>query len=155
MIEVHTQIERAFRLAAAPDAAWALLQDVPRWGALFPRVASVEPYPAAGPDAFLWRMDPLGPPGVQVRTVYACRYRRQPGPALEWTPVEGVGNAQFDGAVRLAACPGGTAGTLRLAAALDIPAPRFARAVVEPAVALEMGRMTDTFLARLDRALGG
>ena len=111
--------------------------------------------PTPAPDAFLWQMDPLGPPGVQVRTVYACRYRRQPGPALAWTPVEGVGNARFGGAVRLAARDGGTAGTLRLEAALEVPAPRFARAVVEPAVALEMGRMTDTFLVRLDRALGG
>lgn len=155
MIEVQTRVERAFRLAASPDAAGAFLADVPRWGALFPRVASVEPLPDAGPDAFLWRLDPLGPPGVEVRTVYACRYRWGPGHDLAWTPVEGVGNARFEGGVRLADGAPGTAGALRLEATLDVPAPRFVRAVVEAAVNVEMGRMTDTFLDRLDDALRG
>lgn len=155
MVAARVRVERAFRLAASPDAAWALLADVPRWGALFPRVASVEPFPAAGPDVYRWTMEPMGPPGVQVRTEYACRYLRQPNArVLTWTPVEGVGNARFEGAVRLAPrSDGGSDGALRLAATLQIPAPRFAQAIVEPAVSLEMGRMTDRFLARLDRAL--
>jgi hypothetical protein len=120
-------------------------------------VASIAPHPESGPDAYLWRMEPMGPPGVQVRTVYACRYHRQPAArALDWAPVEGVGNARFEGGVELApAADGGSDGTLRLDATLEIPAPRFAQAIVEPAVALEMGRMTDTFLRRLSEALAG
>lgn len=156
MVAARVEVERTFRLAAAPDAAWALLADVPRWGALFPRVAAVGPFPAAGPDAYRWTMEPMGPPGVQVRTEYACRYSRQPDAGvLTWAPVEGVGNARFEGAARVGpGADGGTDGALRLLATLQIPAPRFARGVVEPAVALEMGRMTDRFLARLDEALG-
>lgn len=155
MVTVQAHVERAFRLPAAPAAAWALLADVPRWGALFPRVAAVEPLPAAGPDVYRWTMEPMGPPGAAVRTVYACRYRRQPeAHALTWEPVDGLGNARFEGGVRLAAAAdGGTSGTLRLGAALQIPAPRFARPVVEPAVNLEIGRMTDQFLDRLRQAL--
>ena len=164
MIEVAVRVERAFRLAAPPAEAWALLRDVPRWGALFPGVASVEPYAAppdtadgrGGADAFVWTMEPMGPPGGRVTTVYACRYRADDDARrLTWTPVEGVGNARFSGAAALRDDAGGAAGTLRLEAALQVPAPRFARAVVEPAVAFEMGRMTDGFLDRLGAALGG
>ncbi len=153
MVEATARIDRTFRLVAPPGAAWALLADVPRWGHLFPHVTAVEPFSEAGPDAYRWTLAPLGPPGARVGTVYACRYRRQPDAhLLTWMPVEGVGNARFAGAVRLEPDGGGTAGTLRLVATLQIPAPAFFHAVVEPAVTLEMGRMTDTFLGRLDEA---
>ena len=165
MIEVPVRVERAFALAAPPEAAWAWLRDVPRWGALFPGVASVRPYdapPATGAEngatslgAFVWQMEPMGPPGGRVTTVYACRYLADDdGLALAWRPVEGVGNARFAGGAALRPAPGGAAGTLRLEAALQVPAPRFVRAVVEPAVAAEMGRMTNEFLRRLGRAVG-
>ncbi|MDT0632392.1 SRPBCC family protein [Rubrivirga sp. S365] len=163
MIEVSVQVERAFHLPAPPAAAWAWLRDVPRWGALFPGVASVEPYEggaaeggAESADAFVWTMEPMGPPGARVTTVYACRYHADDGAyALSWTPIDGVGNARFAGGVALRDAPGGAAGTLRLEATLEVPAPRFARGVVEPAVAFEMGRMTDGFLDRLGGAVAG
>ena len=159
MVRARSQVRRDFRLGAPVDAAWALLADVPRWGALFPQVVSVEPFrPSgglAGADAaFVWQMAPMGPPGGRVETVYACRYHADPAHhTLAWTPVEGVGTAQFEGACALAAQGDATAGTLRLDATLEIPAPSFVGAVVRPAVAAEMGRMTDTFLDRLRRAL--
>ena len=164
MIEVPVRIERAFRLPAPPAEAWVWLRDVPRWGALFPGVAAVEPFAAppeaappaggGGAGAFLWTMEPMGPPGGRVTTVYACRYRADDvARTLAWTPVEGVGNARFAGSADLRGGTGGAAGTLRLEATLQIPAPRFARAVVEPAVAFEMGRMTDGFLDRLAEAV--
>ena len=156
MIRTTARVRRDFRLAAPVEAAWTLLSDVPRWGALFPHVETVEPLADGGRQpAFVWRMAPLGPPGGRVRTVYACRYAADPEThTLTWTPVEGVGNARFDGACALRADGAATAGALRLDATLEIPAPSFVRAVVEPAVAVEMGRMTDTFLERLGRALG-
>lgn len=161
MVRATSHIQRRFRLSASVEAAWALLADVPRWGVLFPHVEAVEPLGglrqpgASDGETFLWRMAPLGPPGGRVETVYACRYAAEPARhALSWVPVEDVGNARFAGACTLAADGDATTGTLRLDATLEIPAPSFVRAVVEPAVAMEMGRMTDTFLDRLDRALG-
>ena len=157
MVHARSRIDRRFRLGASVEAAWALLRDVPRWGALFPGVASVGPFDAGGQpgESFVWRMAPMGPPGGRVETVYACRYAADPeAHTLTWTPVEDVGNARFAGSCALWADGAATAGRLQLDATLQIPAPSFVRALVEPAVALEMGRMTDTFLGRLDRALG-
>lgn len=155
MVHAHTQIDRAFRLPAPVEAAWALLADVPRWGVLFPQVVSVEPFEHAGhPAAFVWRMAPMGPPGGRVETVYACQYHAQPdAQTLTWTPITDVGTAQFAGWCALRADGAATAGTLHLDATLEIPAPSFVRAIVQPAVALEMGRMTDTFIDRLGQAL--
>ena len=155
MVEAAARISRTFRLAAAPDEVWALLADVPQWGRLYPGVASIVPFPEAGADAYLWTMEPLGPPGGRVRTVYACRYHRQPAErTLTWTPVPGVGTAQFEGEARLEPHGAGTRGTLRLNAVLQIPAPRFMRGVVRPAVAAEMERRTDEFLERLGAVAG-
>ncbi len=155
MIAVTAPVARSFRLAAPVDAAWALLHDVPRWGRLFPHVEAVEPLPDEA-GAFLWRMSPLGPPGGRVRIVYACRYvADEAARTMTWTPVEGVGNARFDGACAIVPVEsGGTTGRLRLVATLQVPAPSFLRGVVEAGVTAEMGRMTDVFLGRLDGALG-
>ncbi len=155
MIEARARIERARHLSASPDVAWGFLQDVMRWGPLFPHVESVEPYPEAGPDAFRWELEPLGPPGRKVRTVYACRYAADHATrTLTWTPVEGVGTAQFAGQCALGpAAGGGTDGSLEMDATLEIPAPGFLRAVLAPLVHVEMSRMVDTFLERLDDTL--
>ena len=153
MVRVTTHVGRRFELGAPPEAAWALLRDVARWGPLFPHVEAVEPGP--GPDVWTTRMAPLGPPGGRVRVVYACRYAADAAArSLTWAPVEGVGNARFSGAASLAPAAGGTAGTLRLDARLQVPAPALLRPLVEAAIGAEMGRMTNTFLGRLDAALG-
>lgn len=156
-VEVPLRLERAVALRLAPDAAFALrsglarLADVPAWGALFPHVERVEPYAPAGPDAFLWTMAPLGPPGVGVRVAYACRYHAHAAAlTVAWTPVEDVGNARFAGDVALRLGEGGgTVGTLILRATLWIPAPALVRPAVVPAVTFEFGRMVDVFTARL------
>ena len=165
MVHARVQIARDLRLAAPVERAWRLLADVEQWGRLFPHVVSVQPYEPgdhtrqsaaeAGSDpVFLWRMAPLGPPGGRVETVYACRYHPEPAShTLRWTPVDGVGTARFAGACALQPAGDATVGTLRLDATLEIPAPSFVRAVVQPAVEFEMGRMTDTFIERLGAAL--
>ncbi len=151
MIEARARIERERHLSAPIEDAWAVLVDVSKWGPLFPHVDSVEPYPEAGDNAFIWRMSPLGPPGARVRTVYACRYHPDHDThTLTWTPVEGVGTGQFAGHCVLEDADGETHGTLLMDAMLEIPAPGFMRGVVAPLVQVEMGRMTDTFMDRLD-----
>lgn len=152
-VEIH--LARPFGLRAAPARAFALLRDVPAWGRLFPHVEHVVPL-ADQPDAFVWTLAPLGPPGLAVQTVYACRYASDPAAgALSWSPVDGIGNARFAGRVALTpGRDGSTHGHLRLDAVLQLPAPAFARPVVEGAVRLAFRQMTETFLERLDQTLG-
>ena len=150
-VEVSLSVERAVAMRLAPDAAFALLSDVPAWGAFFPHAERVEAFPPAGPHAYRWEMAPLGPPGGAVRVVYACRYAADAAArTVVWTPVAGVGNGVFSGAIALGPAPGGgTAGAFRLDARLTIPAPQFVRGLVVAAVTFEFGRMVDTFTGRL------
>ena len=156
MIRIPVALGRAFELATDVETAYALLSDLPAWASLFPRVASLD---AVGADAWRWTMEPMGPPGFEARTVYGCRYAFDADAhAVTWAPLDGVGNARFAGAVELAEADGAsstarTSGALRLDTELEIPAPRFARAIVQPAVAFEMGRMVDTFLDRVAERL--
>ncbi len=96
-------------------------------------------------------MVPIGPPGVAVAVVYACRYAFDAAAqTIAWSPVEGVGTGRFSGRVALEARPdGGTDAHLDLDAVLSIPAPAFIRPLVVAAVTFEFGRMMDTFAARL------
>ena len=148
MIRVPAEVRRTFALGAAPEAAFAFLSDVPAWAALFPAVERVEPL---APDVWRWHMEPMGPPAVQVRTVYACRYTFDAGAReVAWVPEPGEGNATFEGAVSLSPAPaGGTAGSLWLEATLEVPAPSFVSGIVRPAIGAAFGQMTDRFLSRL------
>jgi carbon monoxide dehydrogenase subunit G len=153
---LDVSLTRAFRINAPPEAVHAFLADVPRWAALFPRVEHVEPLNLPGDPTYRWTMEPMGPPALGLRTVYACTYAMDAeARTVRWTPVPGIGNAAFRGGTALAPDGGATAGRLDLAATLTIPAPGFVRALVEPAVRLEFGRMTDLFLRRLADALEG
>ena len=153
MVESSTRVERTLRLDAPLAEAWEMLLDVPRWGMLFPHVDTIEPM---GEGQYLWRMEPLGPPGRKVRVVYACRYDADEATrTLTWTPVEGVGNAAFAGACAIE--PDGdaaTVGHLQLDATLQIPVPGFLSAIVHPAVDLEMTRLTAIFAERLTDLMG-
>ncbi|WP_412070199.1 SRPBCC family protein [Rubrivirga sp. IMCC43871] len=152
MITVETSIERALNLPVSVEEAWAFLTDVPRWGALFPHVEAVRPYPEGGDNAYWWTMEPLGPPGARVVVEYACRYHPDAEAlTMRWEPVPGTGNAQFGGSSTIGSDGnGGTTGTLRVDAVLDIGVPRLFRAIVRPTVEFEMGRMTDLFVSRLE-----
>ena len=151
MITVDTRIERALHLPVSVEDAWAFLIDVPRWGVLYPHVASFQPLPEAGDIAYEWTMEPLGPPGVRVVVEYACRYHPDPETrTMRWEPIPGTGNAQFGGLCTIGSDgSGGTTGSLRVDAVLGIAAPRLFRAIVRPTVEFEMGRMTDLFVERL------
>ncbi len=150
-VEVPVRTQRTAHLRLAPDAAFAFLVDVPAWGALFPNVERIEP-PGGEPDAFVWTMAPIGPPGVAVQVVYACRYAADAAAqTVAWSPVEGVGTGRFSGRVDLEArADGGTDAHLDLDAVLSIPAPAFIRPLVVAAVTFEFGRMMDTFAGRLE-----
>ena len=149
-MDIPVSTRRTATLRLAPADAFAFLADVPAWGRLFPRVAAIEPLPE--PGAFVWTMEPIGPPGVAVQTVYGCRYTVDAATqTVAWTPVDGVGNAQFSGQVAAEArADGGTDVHLRLDAVLTIAAPALIRPLVVAAVGLEFGRMMDTFAARLE-----
>lgn len=149
-VEVPVRTTRTAHLRLAPDAAFAFLADVPAWGALFPNVAHIAPLEGV-PDAFVWTMVPIGPPGVAVQVVYACHYTFDAAAqTVAWTPVAGVGTGRFSGRVALAARPdGGADAHLDLDAVLSIPAPTFIRPLVVAAVTVEFGRMMDTFAERL------
>ena len=152
----NTDWNRRAPSAPEPAAAFAFLSDVRAWGALFPNVERVEPLAGPGgapvPDAFVWTMAPMGPPGVAVRTVYGCRYTFDAAAqTVAWTPVDGVGNARFAGRVALdPRTDGGTDARLVLDAVLSVPAPALVRPLVSAAVTFEFGRMLETFAGRLE-----
>jgi len=150
VIRVPVVLDRTFELATGIEAAFALLSDIPAWGGLYPRVASLDPLPEHGESAWRWQMEPMGPPGFEARTVYGCHYiidaTRH---TVTWTPIESVGNALFSGSVRLVGGANATSAQLHLDTELEIPAPRFVRPLLRVQVAFEMGRLTDVFIGRV------
>ena len=153
MAEIPVDLARRFALPVPVEEAYAFLQDVPRWGLLFPHVERIDPEDE--PQVWRWTMEPLGPPGFAVQTVYACRYTFTPeSHAVAWAPIDGVGNARFEGSVTLAHADSETCtGDLLLRARLTLPIPGFALPIARPAVVAEFGRSTDRFLSRLREVL--
>lgn len=158
---ITVALERAFALPAAPERAFALLADVPRWAEWFPEVEAIEALPERGPGVYRWTMAPQGPKGHTTQTVYACRYTSDAAAhVLTWTPVEGEGNATFEGETRLTPAEattdgdaGSSAGRLRLKATLELELPPFVRPFVEPVVEIAFQSAVTKFLENVRAAL--
>ena len=149
---IPLQLVRDFEVGAAPEAAFALLADVPRSASHFPDVRRLVPL---GDNAFRWEMAPAGVGELSLQVVYASRYRGDPARLhVGWDPLPGVGNAQVGGHWQLALSPRGTRVHLQLDARFDLPVPALLAKVAARLLARELGRQVDIYIAALGRTLG-
>lgn len=153
-IDVHVDWSRRFAVRAGASDVFRLLSDVPRSAAHFPRVASLT---ALGPDTYQWQMQRVGTPQLGIQTTYACKYtsdalRRH----IEWTPVEGIGNARLSGRWTIADLDGAsTRVELAIAGRLSVPLSGLLKGVVAPMVEAEFKSLLDQYIANLTRQWGG
>lgn len=121
-VSVPIELGYEFEVRARFDEVFALLSDVPRSVAHFPKVARITDL---GDGVFKWEMHKVGTAQVHLQTVYASRYTSdRAGGTVEWTPVPGVGNAQVGGSWELTDRRGqSTRCVLKVQGSVDVPLP--------------------------------
>lgn len=153
-LRIELELGYEFAVRARFAEVFEVLADVPTSAGFFPRV---ERLVALGDNAFRWEMQRLGTPELNLQTVYACRYRSHPKQGrVEWTPIEGVGNAQVSGSWALARHRRSfTALTLRIAGTVQLPLPPLMARLVTPLLQAEFEALVEAYIDALIERFGG
>ena len=153
-VSVPIELGYEFEVRSPFDEVFALLSDVPRSVAHFPKVARLTDL---GDGVYKWEMQKVGTAQVNIQTVYASKYRSDPAKGLvQWTPVKGVGNAQVGGSWKISDNKGkSTSLVLKIDGTVDVPVPALMKLVVEPVVASEFEKLVEKYIANLIKAFGG
>jgi carbon monoxide dehydrogenase subunit G len=153
-VSVNIDIGYEFEVKAKYDEVFAVLSDVPRSVAHFPKVDKLTDL---GDGVYRWEMQKVGTAQFNIQTVYASKYTSDPAKGLvKWTPVPGVGNAQVAGSWKITDNKGkSTKLVLKTEGTVDVPVPALMKLVVEPVVAGEFEKLVEKYIANLVKSFGG
>jgi carbon monoxide dehydrogenase subunit G len=151
---VTIEVSKQFETSASSEKVFALLSDVPRSASCFPDVEKLEPL---GSNAFRWIMEKIaiGDHTLQ-QTIYACVYHSDPTTLnVNWTPVEGEGNARVEGSWRLEPAATGTKVRLHTKGSLEVDLPGFLQFLLSPLIEIAFIQKIDRYIANLQVAFEG
>lgn len=149
---VSITVSRRFDTPALPDKAFELLADVPRSASHFPDVERLEDL---GGNAFQWTMEKIGIGEYTLQqTVYACAYRSdREKMRVDWTPVDGVGNARVEGGWQLSPSAAGTRVQLETRGQLQVDLPGFLQFLLAPLIEIAFAQKIDRYISNLAETL--
>lgn|GEM_PF-75366 len=151
---VTIDVSKQFETAASPETVFELLADVPRSASHFPDVEKLEPL---GGNTFHWIMEKIaiGDHTLQ-QTIYASTYTSDPAAmSVDWTPVEGVGNARVSGGWRLEPSGSGTKVRLHTKGVLEVDFPGFLQFLLAPLIELAFAQKIDRYISNLKETFEG
>ncbi|NTW70249.1 MAG: SRPBCC family protein [Chlorobiaceae bacterium] len=148
---VEINIQREFETPAETDKVFALLADVSRSAAHFPKVDRLVDL---GSNTFRWEMEKIGIGSYTLQqTIYACCYSSDSASRkIVWHPVPGVGNAQVEGEWVISPKAAGTSVMLITKGELMVDFPSFLQFLISPLIVMEFTSMIEHYLANLQKS---
>ena len=152
-VNVPIELGYEFEVRSGFDAVFALLSDVPRSVAHFPKV---EKLTDLGDGVYKWEMQKVGTAQVHLQTVYASKYTSDKARGtVTWTPVKGVGNALVGGSWKITDQGKSTKCVLRIEGTVDVPLPGLMKPVVAPVIEGEFEKLVERYIDNLIKVFGG
>lgn len=152
-ITVKIDLGYEFDVKAKAAQVFALLSDVPKSVAHFPKVEKLSDL---GDGVYQWEMEKVGTSQVNIQTVYASKYVSDKAKGtVKWTPVKGVGNAQVGGHWKIVENPKSTGITLAIQGEVEVPLPGLMKMVVVPVVQGEFEKLVEKYIDNLIKTFGG
>jgi carbon monoxide dehydrogenase subunit G len=157
-ITVEVELGYEFEVHSPAAEVFAVLADVPQSASHYPQVQQLSPL---GDGAYRWDMQPIGIGSLQLQTIYASKYVADAAKgSVEWTPVDGVGNARVSGNWKIterphAKKPSTTHIVLTVQGTLTLPLPALMKMVAAPMVEAEFERLTEQYIHNLIQRFGG
>jgi carbon monoxide dehydrogenase subunit G len=152
-ISVPIELGYEFSVKSAYKDVFALLSDVPKSVAHFPKVDKLVDL---GDGVYRWEMKKVGIGTISLQTVYASKYVSDAKKGtVVWTPVKGEGNAQVGGSWKIVDAKKTTDLVLKIAGTVEVPMPALMKAVATPMVKSEFEGLVDQYVDNLIKALGG
>jgi carbon monoxide dehydrogenase subunit G len=152
-VTVNLNLGYEFEVKARAEDVFAVLADVPLSVSHFPKVHKLTDL---GDGVYKWEMEKVGTEQVNIQTVYACKYVNDAAKGtVDWTPVEGVGNALVGGQWKIKDKKTSTAVALDINAEIHVGLPALMRIIVEPVVEGEFVKLVETYIDNLIKRFGG
>lgn len=146
-VKVDIELDREFSVPADVATVFALLADVPKSAAHFPKVDQLIDM---GDNTFKWEMEKIGLGGKNIQTVYACKYLPdESAGTISWEPIKGVGNSVVSGEWTISEADGSTLVKFNTSAELSLPLPGLLRVAISPVVKHEFSSMVDEYMSNL------
>ena len=149
---VSISVSRQFDSPALPESVFGLLADVPRSASHFPDVEKLEDL---GGNAFRWVMEKIGIGDYTLQqTIYACAYRSdREKMRVDWSPVDGVGNARVEGGWELTPSAAGTRVKLETKGKLEVDLPGFLQFLLSPLIEMAFAQKIDRYISNIAETL--
>ncbi|MEJ8836643.1 SRPBCC family protein [Ramlibacter sp. AN1133] len=153
-VNVPIELGYEFEVRASFEDVFALLSDVPRSVAHFPKVDKLTDL---GDGVYKWEMQKVGTAQVHLQTVYASKYTSDPAKGtVTWAPVKGVGNALVGGSWKITDHQGkSTKCVLKIQGTVDVPLPGLMKPVVAPVIEGEFEKLVEKYIDNLIKVFGG
>jgi len=147
-ITVAINIQKEFDTSCAPDNVYELLANVPRSASHFPKVDKLVDL---GDNTYRWEMEKIGIGSYTLQqTIYASHYKADAVTRkINWTPVQGVGNAIVEGEWTIIPLEGKTKVNLITKGNLTVDFPSFLEFIISPLVVMEFTGMIERYLTNL------
>lgn len=145
---VAINIQKEFDTSCAPDNVYELLANVPRSASHFPKVDKLVDL---GDNTYRWEMEKIGIGSYTLQqTIYASHYKADAVTRkINWTPVQGVGNAIVEGEWTIIPLEGKTKVNLITKGNLTVDFPSFLEFIISPLVVMEFTGMIERYLTNL------
>jgi hypothetical protein len=101
-------------------------------------------------------MEKVGTEHVNIQTIYASTYVSNAAKGtVDWTPVEGIGNALVSGRWKIKDKKKSTFIALEITAEVHVPLPHLMHAIVEPVIEHEFTHLVEKYIDNLIVRFGG
>jgi hypothetical protein len=152
-VTVNLDLGYEFEVRAKAGDVFAVLADVPLSVSHFPKVHKLTDL---GDGVYKWEMEKVGTEHVNIQTVYASKYVSDAARGrVDWTPVEGVGNALVGGHWKIKDKKTSTFVVLDITAEVHVPLPHMMGIIVEPVIKHEFVDLVEKYIANLIKRFGG
>ena len=152
-ITVHIDLGYEFSVKAPASEVFEVLADVPTAASHFPKLHRLVDL---GDHAYRWEMEKIGLAQVNLQTVYASKYTSNKSKGtVNWTPVQGEGNALVSGSWKISDKKKSTDLVLKIEGDLTLPLPGLMKMVVGPVVENEFEKLVEKYIDNLTKRFGG
>lgn len=152
-VKVSVSLTKSFDVQCSQSKAFDQLVDVASTTSMFPKLDKIVDL---GDDVWRWEMAKIGAAGISHQVKYTVQYSNNGKSTIDWTPVEGEGNAQVSGGWVIKA-KGKDACSIEFQSSgeFEMPVPRLMKGLAEGVVKSEFDGQVNTFIDRIKAKLEG
>lgn len=149
-LKIPVKFNEKVKVKKGLEEVYAFLSNIKN---IAPLIPAIDEFKKVGKDIYRWKFKPMGMKGVSVVLEYDTKFSFKDNEEIAWNTVEGSGNAEMNGKVRIKKMKSGTELDVDIEMTPELPVPSIFRKIAEPFVKSEFEKMMGIFAKRIKEAL--